>query len=182
MRNRDEGDSGGKKGGPGLSKVGDPADYAITLTNTSPTPGAAGAPKLDCTVTDSQIGFSKTVTGLAVGDMDVSNPTFTIPTGASDPFPNTAHATCTAQASSPAITASADSNTVSTNLFQPSVAITKTGPAYSAAGDTVTYTVTIRNTSSLDSPNLVFDSFSDSLVTSVTPPDACKNLAPGDSC
>jgi len=170
------------KAGPGLSKVGDPADYAITLTNTSPTPGAAGAPKLDCTVTDSQIGFSKTVTGLAVGDMDVSNPTFTIPTGASDPFPNTAHATCTAQGSSPAITASADSNTVSTNLFQPSVAITKTGPAYSAAGDTVTYTVTIRNTSSLDSPNLVFDSFSDSLVTSVTPPDACKNLAPGDSC
>jgi uncharacterized repeat protein (TIGR01451 family) len=170
------------KAGPGLSKVGDPADYTITLKNTSPAPGAAGAPKLNCTVTDDEIGFSKTVTGLAVGESDVSNPTFTIPTGASDPFLNTAHATCTVPGSSPAITASADSNTVSTNLFQPSVAITKTGPAYSAAGDTVTYTVTITNTSSLDSPNLVLDSFSDSLVAGVTPPDACKDLAPGDHC
>src|SRR5262245_26709083 len=148
------------KAGPGLSKVGDPANYTITLTNTSLASGAAGAPKLNCTVTDDEIGFSKTVTGLAAGDNDVSTPTFTIPSGAADPFLNTAHATCTAQGSDPAITASADSGTVSTNLFQPSVKITKSGPAYSAAGDTVTYTVTITNTSSSDSPNLVLDSFS----------------------
>ena len=170
------------KAGPPLSKVGDPAQYTITLTNTSPAPGPAGAPTLDCTVADSEIGFSKPVTGLAAGDSDVSTPTFTIPTGASDPFPNTAHATCTAHGSSPAITATADSNTVSTNLFQPRVVVTKSGPAYSAAGDAVTYSVTITNTSSSDSPNLVLDSFSDSLVTGVTPPSQCGNLAPGGSC
>jgi uncharacterized repeat protein (TIGR01451 family) len=170
------------KAGPPLSKVGDPADYTITLTNTSLPPGVAGAPLLDCAVTDSEIGFSKTVTGLAVGVSDVSNPTFTIPQGASDPFPNTAHANCTVPGSSPTIAASADSNTVSTNLFQPSVVITKSGPAYSQAGDTVTYSVTITNTSSSDSPDLVLNSFSDSLVSSVTPPDACKDLAPGASC
>jgi uncharacterized repeat protein (TIGR01451 family) len=170
------------KAGPGLSKVGDPAQYTITLTNTSPSPGAAGAPKLDCKVTDSEIGFSKDVTGLAVGDSDTSTPAFTIPPGATDPFLNTAHATCTVPGASPAITASADSNTVNTNLFQPSVTITKTGPAYATAGETVTYKVTITNTSSTDSPNLVLNSFSDSLVTGVTPPDACKNLAPGGSC
>jgi uncharacterized repeat protein (TIGR01451 family) len=170
------------KAGPRLDKVGDPANYTITLTNTSPPPGKAGAPTLDCTVTDPTINFSKTVTGLAEGQNDTSTPTYVIRAGDSDPFLNTAHATCTAEGSSPAITVSADSNTVSTNLFQPSVAISKTGPGNAQAGDTVTYTVTITNTSSSDSPNLVLANFSDSLVPGVTPPDACQNLAPGDQC
>jgi uncharacterized repeat protein (TIGR01451 family) len=170
------------KKGPGLSKVGDPANYTITLTNTSPPPGKAGAPALDCTVNDSEIGFSKTVTGLAVGASDVSTPAYVIQKTDSDPLLNTAHATCTAHGSSPAITTSADSNTVSTNLFQPSVAITKTGPANAQAGDTVTYTVTITNTSSSDSPNLLLNSFSDSLVSGVTPPSQCNNLAPAAQC
>lgn len=170
------------KAGPPLSKIGDPVTYTITLTNTSPPPGAAGAPALDCTVADSEIGFSKTVTGLAVGASDISTPAFTIPPGASDPFLNTAHANCTVQGSSPAITAAADSNTVSINLFQPSVAITKAGPAFAQVGDTVTYTVTITNTSSSDSPNLELATFTDSVAAGVTPPAACDSLAPGGSC
>lgn len=171
------------KTGPSLDKVGDPANYTIVLKNTSPPPGAAGAPALDCTITDPTIGFSpKTVTGLAVGQSDTSTPTYTIQAGDSDPFLNTAHATCTAEGSSPTITTQADSNTVSTNLFQPSVKITKTGPVNAQAGDTVTYTVTITNTSSSDSPDLVLASFSDSLVSGVTPPTSCNDLVPGGQC
>lgn len=169
------------KSGPPLSKVGDDVTYTITLTNTSPTPKAAGAPTLDCTVTDPEIGFTKSVTGLAPGASDTSTPTFTIPKGASDPFPNTAHAMCTVEGDV-TISAATDSNTVTVNLFQPSVAVYKTGPAYSKVGDTATYTVTITNTSSADSPNLELANFTDSVVTGVTPPAACASLAPGDSC
>ena len=42
----------------------------------------------------------------------------------------------------------------SVNLFQPSVAIVKTGDELSKVGDAVNYTITVTNTSSADSPNL----------------------------
>ena len=49
-----------------------------------------------------------------------------------------------------------DADTWSTNLFQPSVTIDKTAAeAYSKAGDVVHYTITVDNTSSNDSPDLV---------------------------
>ena len=66
------------------------------------------------------------------------------------------------------------------NLFQPSVEVTKTGDAFSKTGDTITYTVTIKNTSSSDSPNLILDTFTDTLVPAVDPPAACDSLAPND--
>src|SRR5262249_43822602 len=50
------------KTGPALSKIGDGVTYTITLTNTSPAGGPAGAPSLVCTITDQPISFSKTVT------------------------------------------------------------------------------------------------------------------------
>ena len=68
------------------------------------------------------------------------------------------------------------------NLFQPSVRVTKTGPAFSKATDTAIHNVTMENTSSSDSPNLVLVSFTDSLVAGVTPDPSCNNLAPGASC
>ena len=50
-----------------------------------------------------------------------------------------------------------DSSHWSTNLFQPAVEIIKTGPAYATSGDVITYTFTINNLSSSDSPNLMLD-------------------------
>ena len=50
------------KTGDTLSKVGDDVTYTITVENTSP----ASSPDLECTITDSTIGFSKVVT-LAAG-------------------------------------------------------------------------------------------------------------------
>jgi hypothetical protein len=167
------------KTGDTLSKIGDLAHYTIELDNTSSAGGAAGAPNLVCDISDPTIGFSKTVT-LGPGDSDTSNPTFTVPAGASDPFLNTATANC----HYPNLTAvvATDQSQWSTNLFQPSITVTKTGPTYSKVGDTANYSVTIKNTSSSDSPDLVFDSFSDSKAGSVSVPAACNTLAVGASC
>jgi uncharacterized repeat protein (TIGR01451 family) len=171
------------KRGDALSKIGDDVTYTITLTNTSAFGGPAGAPNLVCTVFDSEIGFTKPGVVLTPGGLpDVSIVPFTIPQGAPDPFPNTAHAICTVQGSNPTLNANADSNTVNVNLFQPGVTIRKTGPAYSKVGDTVTYHIVITNTSSSDAPPLDLASFSDSKVSGVTPPTSCSTLAFGASC
>ncbi len=169
-----------KKTGSDLSKIGDPVNYTITLDNTSPTGGAAGTPSLVCDLSDPTVGFTKTVT-IAAGAEDVSQITgFKIPAGAADPFPNTASASCHYPGLTDEVASATASHSV--NLFQPSIKVTKTGPAYSKVGDTVTYSVTIQNTSSTDSPDLNLQSFSDSLVPSVTPPATCNTLAAGASC
>src|SRR5438477_4336858 len=164
------------KTGDTLSKIGDTAHYTIELDNTSSAGGAAGAPSLVCDISDPTIGFSKTVTR-APGGSDTSNPTFTIPANASDPFLNTASASC--HYPNLATVVATDQSQWSTNLFQPSITVSKTGPAYSKVGDTATYIVTITDTSSSDSPDLVFDSFSDSKARRVAPPAAasCNTLS-----
>lgn len=65
--------------------------------------------------------------------------------------------------------------------FEPSVGVEKTGDALSKIGDEVDYTITITNTSSPGSPNLIKDSISDTLLT-LSPPAACDSLVPGASC
>jgi uncharacterized repeat protein (TIGR01451 family) len=167
------------KTGDMLSKIGDPVEYTITLDNTSPTPGPAGAPNLQCSIEDPTIGLYDMMI-LPAGTSGTITTGFMIPPGADDPFVNTAYASCTYEGLSAEVASSSGSH--STNLFQPSVDITKTGPAYAKEGDTITYNITINNTSSADSPNLMLVSFSDSLVSGVTLPASCDNLAPGASC
>ena len=75
---------------------------------------------------------------------------FLIPTSAPDPFVNNASVSCTYPGLNQVVASASDSH--STNLFQPSVKLTKTGPAYAVVNDTVTYNITILNTSSADSP------------------------------
>ncbi|MGQ0791214.1 MAG: DUF7507 domain-containing protein, partial [Nitrosopumilaceae archaeon] len=77
-----------------------------------------------------------------------------------------------------------DSDSHSVDLFQPSILVTKDGPATANLGDDVTYDFIITNTGSPDSPDLVYDSAIDSLIgplDAVALPD-CAVLAPGDSC
>lgn len=168
-----------QKTGTSLSKIGDPVSYTIALTNTSPTPGAAGAPSLVCTLSDPLASFSKDVT-VAPQASDTEDVTFAVPSGAPDPLVNTATASCHYPGLTDVVVSTQAQ--ASTNLFQPSVTVSKTGPAYAEVGDTITYNVTITDTSSSDSPNLVLDSFSDTKAGSVTPPAACNNLASGASC
>jgi uncharacterized repeat protein (TIGR01451 family) len=83
-----------------------------------------------------------------------------------------------------------DSDSHSVNLFQPSVVIDKTGDTLSKVGDAVTYTFTVTNTSSSDSPNLVMDTITDTLLgdlsdaprrpaTSSPPARAARSASPG---
>jgi hypothetical protein len=169
------------KTGDTLSKIGDKVHYTFEATNTSSPGGAAGVPALVCTITDPTIGYNSGAQTIAAGGSFNSSPVeFTIPSGAADPFPNTASVSCTYPSSATAV--ASDTANHSVNLFQPSLKVTKAGPTYSKVGDTVTYSITIENTSSSDSPDLVFDSFSDSKAGSETPPPSCNTLAHGASC
>jgi len=181
------------KTGDTLSKAGDPVNYTITVTNTS----SSDSPNLvNGTITDTLLGNL----------LDAANPFVTSSTCAAT-LPTTAGVdSCTITATRTVLAGDADPlvNTVtvhynpagfpndisasdghSVNLFQPSVTVDKTGDTLSKAGDDVTYTFTITNTSSADSPNLNLVSITDTLLgdlTGAASPASCDSLAPAASC
>lgn len=157
-----------------LSKVGDTVNYTITLSNCS----SADTPALVCSLSDPTVGLSKTVT-LGFGGSDVNNIPFTVPSGSADPLENTASASCSPTGFPNVLPAS---DGASVNLFQPSLSLTKDGNDFAKTGDTVTYEITIENTSSADTPTLELASFTDTLVAGATPPASCDSLDPGNSC
>ena len=102
---------------------------------------------------------------------------FVIPAGASDPYVNTASVTCS-PAGFPNIYN--DTASWSTNLFQPRLAVDKTGPEFTKEGDTASYEVTIKNNSSTDAPDLVIDTITDTLVGNLK--DAGNTAVTGNTC
>lgn len=174
------------KTGDGLSKIGDDVTYTIKLENN--TPVAASLRDLACTISDALIGFNKSVI-LAPSASDTSTKTFTIPTSASDPFDNTASVTCKPVAATAPVVGSStfsvgDTSTWSTNLFQPKVEILKSGPLYATSGDVITYSFTINNLSSADSPNLVLATLTDNVLGDLADdaPAACDSLGYNGTC
>jgi uncharacterized repeat protein (TIGR01451 family) len=165
------------KTGDSLSKVGDTVGYTITLTNTS----SADTPALTCSISDPLLG-GVLVSGvvLASGANHVLTPSYVVLAGDADPLLNTATATCTVGEGFGNVLNASDGHSV--NLFQPSITLVKTGPEQSKVGDTVTYTVTITNTGSADTPDLNLVSFSDTLVPAATPPAACAVLSDDEVC
>jgi len=136
-----------------LSKAGDPVEYTITLSNTS----SADTPDLVCRVTDALLGNHGAT--LASGTDVAFVVPFTIPADfVGDDFVNTALVDCS-PVGFPNVYH--DEASWSIELFQPSVTITKDGPPTAFVGQTITYTYTITNTSSLDTPDLVLDSLTD---------------------
>src|SRR5262249_34531611 len=77
-----------------------------------------------------------------------------------------------------------NSTPTSVNLFQPKVQVIKTGDSLSEVGATVHYHFVINNLSSSDSPALVLDSITDTLLGDLSglAPAACDTLAFGASC
>ena len=171
------------KTGDALSKIGDQVTYNFTITNTG------GWPLTLVSISDDKIGnllAAATAAGcdeLAVGASCMFSVNFTIPAGAADPFVNTVTVEYDHAAPSPTANVT-DTDSHSTNLFQPSVQVVKDGPAEAEVGDTIIYTFTITNTSSADSPNLILDSITDTVLGDLADeaPAACDTLASGASC
>jgi uncharacterized repeat protein (TIGR01451 family) len=166
------------KTGTTLSKVGDPVDYTITVTNTS----SSDSPDLSCTIADPFLGISEPVT-LAPGGNHVITPGYTVQAGDPDPLINEATVDCTVAGFANVVLSESDTHEV--NLFQPAVTIVKDGPAQASVGDTVTYAFTITNSGSSDSPALVLASVNDTVLGDLTGAASgagCGSLAAGASC
>lgn len=116
------------------------------------------------------------------GTSDISTKTINIPANASDPFDNTASVTCKPLGSTFSVS---DTSFWSTNLFQPKVEIIKSGPTTANYGDEITYTFTIKNLSSNDSPNLMLASISDDILSDLKAAAlaaSCDNLVYNGTC
>jgi uncharacterized repeat protein (TIGR01451 family) len=175
----------------GLSKVGDSITYPLKVTNTGAMPlfiqsvsdtllgtivanhtlkqpGAAGVNPFVTAINAGGFNFSQS---LAAGASLTINVTRTVQSGDADPTTSTYTVTGTDDLAGTAdpITASA---ATSVNLFQPSSTMILTASPTTAQhlGDVITYTYTVNNTSSSDSPNLVLstsnanNSFTDTLL------------------
>jgi uncharacterized repeat protein (TIGR01451 family) len=165
------------KTGDELSKVGDDVDYTITLSNNS----SADTPALNCKATDSLLG--EVFNGvLPLGDT-VINKTRTVQAGDPDPLVNSVSMTC-GIAGFPNVL-NAGPATHSTNLFQPAVEVIKTGPDTAVRGETITYSFTINNLSSPDSPDLILESVTDTVLGDLTAAAAsagCGTLGFSGNC
>jgi hypothetical protein len=122
---------------------------------------------------------------LAAGASCTIDYTYTVQGGDPDPLLNTASVESHPDGFTNDID---DSDGHSVNLFQPGIELTKTGDGLSKVGDDVSYSVLIENTSSGDSPDLVFDTISDTLQGDLTnaanyDSSTCgASLAAGASC
>src|SRR5262245_25617989 len=194
----------------GLSKVGDSITYPLTVTNTGVMPlfvqsindtllgsvvvshalQSPGAPGVNSGVTaiSSAFNFSQP---LASGASLTINVTRVVQAGDPDPTTSTYTVIGSDDLAGLADQITASANT-SVNLFQPSATMSLVASPTTAQhlGDPITYTYTVNNTSSADSPNLVLslanpnNSFTDTLLGNLEA-DAIAagggSVAPGSS-
>jgi hypothetical protein len=180
-----------EKSGTTISKVGDSVTYTYTVTNTGNVSlgnvvikddaGTPGNTADDFQLTTPSSGDANTNGILEETETWIFTKTLTVPAGASDPFVNTA--TVNANAVNSLLTAT-DTDTHSVDLFKPGVTVTKAivgNPTSALIGDTITYRITITNTSdgdlttvALDDPNnntpdLEVATVTDALLDAVLP-------------
>jgi hypothetical protein len=123
------------KTGPDTAKVGDTITYTIGFVDTS----TALAPAFEnCTGTDTVLGTLGAFTAGVNRTFD-----YTVQAGDPDPLPNTATITCDVVGFD---NTASDSDNHSVDLIDPSIDVTKTGPASAKVGDTITYTIGFTDT------------------------------------
>ena len=169
------------KNGPPLAKAGDDVIYEICAQNT-------GETELEnCTASDTKLGsLGGFPTPPFQGAAVCQNYPHMIPANTvEDPYENTATVTCDVVGSASSVN---DSNDHSTNLFQPSIDVTKTGPDTTKVGDEVCYDISFDNTSSGDTPPLINCTGNDPLFGGALPGtfvdgvarEFCYTTQPGD--
>ena len=168
------------KTGDAFSKTGDTITYTVTIKNTGDTPLVLDTfsdtlvPSVNPPVACDNLAANNN----AADSPDECSFTYThvvtAGEGAGEPLANTAAAHYDLPAGYALANDITDSDDHTVDIVHPAIDVTKTGDAFSKTGDTITYTVTIKNTG--DTP-LVLDTFSDTLVPGVGPPVACDNLA-----
>lgn len=137
-----------EKTGDKLSKVGDEVEYTIRIINTG------NVPLNRISVMDSLVGdiTSKFAEVIPVGEFTSYSYKFIVPEGATDPMENKV----SVEYSYMGYSAKGDA-THSANLFQPSFTLKKSvSKSYALVGEEVTYTLEVKNTSSDDTPDLIF--------------------------
>ncbi|WP_461516285.1 hypothetical protein [Porticoccus sp.] len=135
-----------KTGDTTPSKVGDTVNYTLTLNNTS----SADSPNLDCNIVDGLLGIDVDVL-LASGANHVINTGYVVPPDPPDPLLNIAYVTCSPLGFTNLLM---DNDNHSVDLFQPAIDVDKTGDDLSKVGDSVDYTITLSNNSSVGTPAL----------------------------
>jgi len=176
-----------EKTGAELSKIGDEATYTFLITNTGDTTlylESIVDDKIGDLTNSSNYDSSTCGASLAPAGSCTIISTITIPGDASDPFINTVDVTYDTAEALDGFEATASDNH-ETELFQPSVEIVKSGPSEAAVGDEITYSFTINNTSSSDSPDLLIDSIVDNVIGDLSAEASgagCDTLAQGSSC
>ena len=146
------------KDGPPLAKVGDEITYTICAENTGSVDLA------NCQLSDTLLGSPAPTpfAALLVPAQEVcNNYLHTILPGGPDPLHNEATVTCDVVGSASTVD---DTDIHDVNLFEPSIDVTKTGPAEGKVGDDVCYDISFTNTSSADTPALVNCTGIDSLM------------------
>jgi uncharacterized repeat protein (TIGR01451 family) len=138
------------KSGPATANTGQTITYAITVWNN----GTSDAHNV--WVNDTFLGISVNVGVIAAGDSWSGNFNYLVPVGASGWIFN--NATATYGNSFIAIPTVTDGHAV--HIVNPSLEISKTGPARAMAGQTITYTITIWNNGTSAAQNVwVNDTF-----------------------
>jgi uncharacterized repeat protein (TIGR01451 family) len=161
-----------EKTGPAKSKVGDVVAYTVTITNTT-SPAAAPDLILD-SVTDDPVGdLTTTASDSHCGTLiyqETCSFTYTYAVPASGPatLTNTVQARYHPLGYTEAVT---DAASHALDVFRPSLQVAKAGREYGDVGDVVTYTVTITNDSSADTPILSLVNITDSLKGDLTGAD-----------
>ena len=165
------------KTGDTLSKIGDQVKYNFTIINN----GSFDSPdllldsvidtmlgNLTAAATAADCGALSPETGLGADDGESCSFSvdYTVQAGDDDPLVNVVTVHYNPDGFENDIT---DNATHSLNLFQPGLTLSKVcAPASASAGDTITYTFDIANTSSADSPDLVLEAANDSLMGDIT--------------
>jgi uncharacterized repeat protein (TIGR01451 family) len=161
---------------PATIIVGDVATFTLLIQNNSPEPVTISSLTDSNTLSDQCLALVGST--LAAGA--TTSCTYTITKTEAGTYDNTASVTVKDNEGNTA----SDEDTETITVYAPKVEIIKTGPAYATSGETIQYTFTINNLSSANTPNLMLDTLTDTVLGNLADeaPEACDELASGESC